>query len=220
MTVAVNGQKKNSIQSELIKGFFCFLSLMLFLGKQLQFCNFFFFNKPFAFGIIPYRRPQQHKWYENKKYISNHTLRTLVATNKPTAGQNDDITATIAMKQEPQKQRDKMGVKCAKHYSSLSLKTVFLNSFYRACERKCAEKQIGDPLHKGNDDIEGSTQCVNLSSRHSPLQNLRRSQMHVQRSVDRSVDQKLVSIYTICIKTAASNNDPLKLDVVKSCAVS
>lgn len=113
-----------------------------------------------------------------------------------------------------------MGVKCAKHYSTLSLKTVFLNPFYRACERNCVEKQIGDPLHKCNDDFGGLTQCVNSTSCHSPLQNLRRSQMHVQRSVDRSVDQKLVSIYTICIKTAVSNNDPLKLDVVKSCAVS
>lgn len=212
MTVAVNGSKNDSIQSELIKVFFSFLSLMPFLGKQFRF-RIFFSHKPFAFGIIPYRTPQPHKWYENKKYKSNCAMRALVATNKPTPARNDDIAGNCC-----NEKRNKMDVTHAKHYSSLSLRTASLKSFCLACEREVCGKTNGDPLHKDIADSERLAQCVNLNSCHSPLQNLRGTQMHVQRSVDRSVVSK-THFCTICISKAASDSDQLKLDVVKNFAV-
>lgn len=112
-----------------------------------------------------------------------------------------------------------MDVTHAKHYSSLSLRTAFLNLFCLACEREVCGKTNGDPLHKDNADSERLAQCVNLNSCHSPLQNLRGRQMHVQRSVDRSVVSKKTHFCTICISKAASDNDQLKLAVVKNFAV-
>ena len=111
-----------------------------------------------------------------------------------------------------------MDVTHAKHYSSLSLRTAFLNLFCLACEREVCGKTNGDSLHKDNADSERLAQSVNLNSCHSPLQNLRGRQMHVQRSVDRSVVSK-THFCTICISKAASDNDQLKLDVVKNFAV-